>query len=245
MASFIFDMDDLDWTLNEFRGAVEDGYKIVKAGWGMKPDSMFGQDRERDLRFVRAVRETIGEEISLVLDLPGARGFWDAPTAIRRFKEFEEFNLRWIEQPLQPADLAAHRRLRAAVVTPVGAGEDEWSPEAYRRLIESEGVDVVQLDPGRGLGITGCRQTIGMVEAARLKASTHSWSGALQTAASLAILSTSPVGDTLDLKPHENPLQHELVEDPWIAVDGMLALRDQPGLGVTVREDAVAKYRLS
>lgn len=245
MASFIFDMDDLDWTLSEFRGFVDAGYKISKGGWGMTPDSMFGQDRERDIRFVRAIRETVGEEMSLVIDLPGARGFWDTPTAIRRFHELEEFDLRWIEQPLPPGDLAAHRRLRAAVRTAVGTGEDEWTPEGCRRVIESEGVDVFQLDPGRGLGITGARQTIAMVEAAGLKASAHSWSGALQMAACLAVLSISPAGDSLDLKPHENPLQHELVEDPWVAVDGMLALRDEPGLGVTVREDVVAKYRLS
>lgn len=245
MASVIFDMDDLDWTLNEFRGFVDDGYKIAKAGWGMKPDSMFGEDRERDIRYVRAVREAVGPEMSLVVDVPGARGLWDVPTAIRRFKELEEFELRWIEQPLPPADLDGHRRLRAAVCTPVGTGEDEWSPETYKRVIESEGVDILQLDPGRCLGLTGCKLTMGMIEDAGLKASAHSWSSALNTAASLAFLAISPAGDTLDLKPHENPLQHELVEDPWVQVDGMLALRDKPGLGVTVREDVVAKYGLS
>lgn len=244
MASFIFDMDDLDWTLDEFRGAVEEGFKISKAGWGMRPDAMFGQHRELDLRFIRAVRETVGPEMTLVLDLPGARGFWDESAAIRRFHEYEEFDLRWIEQPLPPADLPAHRRLRAAVTTAVGAGEDEWSPETYKRLIDSEGVDVVQLDPARALGITGCMQVIAMVEAAGLKATAHTWSGAVNTAASLAILASSPIGEALDLKPHENPLQHELVEDPWTQVDGLVALRDEPGIGVTVREDAVAKYRL-
>ena len=244
MASVIFDMDDLDWTLNEFRGFVDEGYKIAKAGWGMKPDSMFGEDRERDIRYVRAVREAVGPELSLVVDVPGARGLWDTPTAIRRFQELEEFELRWIEQPLPPGDLAAHRRLRAAVCTPIGTGEDEWSPETYQRVIESEGVDVLQLDPGRCLGLTGCKLTIGMIEDAGLKASAHSWSSALNTAAALAFLAISPAGDTLDLKPHENPLQHELVEDPWVQVDGMLALRDSPGLGVTVREDVVAKYGL-
>ncbi|MBS1881332.1 MAG: mandelate racemase/muconate lactonizing enzyme family protein [Actinobacteria bacterium] len=245
MASIIFDMDDLDWTLNEFRGFVDAGYRIAKAGWGMAPDSMFGEDREKDIRYVRAVREAVGPEMSLVVDVPGARGLWDVPTAIRRFRELEEFELRWIEQPLPPADLAGHRRLRAAVATPIGTGEDEWSPETYGRVIESEGVDVLQLDPGRCLGLTGCRRVIAMAETAGLKCSAHTWSSALNTAASLHFLATSKAGDTLDLKPHQNPLQHELVEDPWEQKDGMLALRNAPGLGVTVREDVVAKYSFS
>jgi L-alanine-DL-glutamate epimerase-like enolase superfamily enzyme len=242
MASIIFDMDDLDWTLNEFRGFVDEGYRIGKAGWGMQPDSLFGEDGRRDVRYVREIREAVGEDMSLVVDVPGARGLWDVPTAIRRFKELEEFDLRWIEQPLLPGDLKGHARLRAAVCTPVGTGEDEWSPESYQHVIESEGVDVLQLDPGRCLGLTGCREVVKMTEAAGLKYSAHSWSGALNTAASLAFLAISESGDALDLKPHESPLQHELVEDPWVQEGGLLYLRDEPGLGVTVREEIVDKY---
>lgn len=240
MASIHFDMEDLEWTLNEFRGFREDGYRIVKAGWGMRPDAVFGQDRERDLRFIEEIREVIGPEISLVADLPGARGIWDVPTAIRRVRELDQFDLRWIEQPLPPADLAGHRRLREAVLTPIGTGEDEWRASGYRRLVESGGVDVLQLDPGRCLGITGCRRIGALIEAANLSCSAHSWSSALNTAASLHFLATTPAADTLDFKPHESPLQHELVEDPWIQEDGYLALRAAPGLGVTVREDVVA-----
>lgn len=242
MASIIFDMDDLDWTLAEFQSFKDEGYRIVKAGWGMRPDSFFGQDRRKDLLYVKEVRGVIGDDISLVVDTPGAKGVWDVPTAIQRFRDWEEFNLRWIEQPLRPADLAAHTRLRAAVSTPIGTGEDEWSPETYQRVIESNGVDVLQLDPGRCLGLTGCRETIKMIEAAGLKYSAHSWSGALNTAASLHFLAISKAGDTLDFKPHESPMQHDLVDDPWIQKDGLLALRDEPGLGVSVREDAVKRY---
>jgi L-alanine-DL-glutamate epimerase-like enolase superfamily enzyme len=244
MASIIFDMEDLDWTLAEFQSFRDEGYKIVKAGWGMRPEAVFGQDRERDLRYVREVREVIGDEISLVVDTPGARGIWDVPTAIRRVRELEEFDLRWIEQPLPPGDLRGYARLRAAVATPVGTGEDEWSPETYQRVIESDGVDILQLDPGRCLGITGCREVVKMAEAANVRYSAHSWSGALNTAASLHFLAISEQGDTLDFKPHESPLQHELVEDPWEHENGMLRIRPIPGLGVTVREDAVRKFTI-
>ncbi len=242
MGSVIFDMEDLDWTLAEFEFMRDEGYRIVKAGWGMHLGALFGDDRERDLRYLREVRSVIGDELSLVVDTPGARALWDVDTAIERLNEWEQFQLRWVEQPLLPADLEGYARLRRSVTVPVGAGEDEWSPETYGRVIDAGSVDVLQLDPGRCLGLTGCREVIRMVEQAGMKYSAHSWSGALNTAASLHFLAISESGDTLDFKPHESPMQHDLVADPWVPVDGVLRLRSDPGLGVSVDEDVVRKY---
>ena len=65
---------------------------------------------------------------------------------------------------------------------------------------------------------------------------------ALNTAASLHMLASSPHADCTDFKPHESPMQHELVSDPWVQENGYVAIRDVPGLGVTVCEDVVEKY---
>jgi L-alanine-DL-glutamate epimerase-like enolase superfamily enzyme len=245
MAAIIVDMDDLDWTVAEYRSFRDDGYQIVKGGGGLDPTSSIGQDRARDLRLLQEIRAAIGDELSLVIDVANVHGAWDTDTAIRRCHEWERFDLRWIEQPVLPSDLAGYARLRSSVATPIGTGEDEWSPETYARLIESEGVDVVQLDPGRCLGITGCRETVKLVEAAGLRFSAHSWSSALNTAASLHVLAISERGDALDFKPHPSPVQHELVADPWVQQAGMLALRDEPGLGVTVLEEVVDRLTFS
>ena len=242
MASFIFDMDDLDWTVHEFRWLREQGYWFVKAGWGMRPEAVFGMDRQRDIEIVRRVREVIGDDLDLVVDTPGVRGLWDVPTAIQRFRELEPYRLRWIEQPLLSHDLEGYARLRAAVATPIGTGEDEWDLESYQRLIRSHGVDVVQIDPGRCHGITGCRNVIKLIEAENLQYSMHTWSSALNSAASVHLLAISKQGVSMDMKPHESPMQHELVRDPWVQEKGYLTVRDRPGLGVDVREEIVQKY---
>ncbi|MFN8457747.1 MAG: mandelate racemase/muconate lactonizing enzyme family protein [Anaerolineae bacterium] len=242
MASIIFDMDDFAWTLNEFCWMREQGYRVVKAGWGMRPEAVFGQNHQQDVEIVRRVREVIGDELELVVDTPGARNLWDVPTAIQRFRDLEPYRLKWIEQPLLPSDLEGHARLRAAVATSIGTGEDEWNVESYRRLIQSGGVDVVQLDPGRCHGLTGCREVIRLIEAENLYWSAHTWSSALNTAASVHLLAISTHGLCMDLKPHESPMQHELVSDPWAQEDGYLAVRHTPGLGVQVREEVVRKY---
>ena len=242
MASFIFDMEDLEWTLNEFRWLREQNYRVVKGGWGMRPEAVFGLDRQRDLEMIRRVRDVIGDELELIVDTPGHHRIWDVPTAIQRFRDLEPYRLKWIEQPLAPHDLEAYAQLRAAVMTPIGTGEDEWNVESYKRLIQSGGVDIVQIDPGRCHGLTGSRHVIKLIEAENLLFSAHSWSSALNTAASLHMLASSTHADCTDFKPHESPMQHELVSDPWVQEDGYVAVRDTPGLGVTVREDVVEKY---
>ncbi len=245
MASIHLDMDDLDWSVAEFKGFRHEGYRIVKGGWGKRPESVFGLDRKKDLELVRRVRETIGDEIYLAIDVLGARVKWDVATAIRRFQDLEPFRLKWIEEPLPPHDLAAHVRLRSMVTTAIGTGEQEWNVEGYRRLIRSGGVDIIQMDPGRCHGITGCRHVIKLIEAENLKFTAHAWSSALNTAASVHLLATSSHGLTMDFKPHRSPMQHELVEDPWVQEDGYIKVRNRPGLGVTVKEEAVKAFEFS
>src|SRR5579883_2477889 len=245
MASIHFDMEDLDWTLKEFQWFREQGYEIAKGGWGKSPSAVFGLDRKRDLELVRRVRDVIGDDIDLVVDVLGARVKWDVPTAIQRIRSFEPYRLKWIEEPLPPHDLAGHARLRSAVGTNIGTGEQEWNVEGYRRLIRSGGVDIVQMDPGRCLGITACRHAIKLIEAENLHFTMHTWSSALNTAASVHLLAASTHGVTMDFKPHESPMQHELVSDTWVQTQGYLAVRKTPGLGVTVREDVVKKYEFS
>lgn len=241
MASIHMDTTDLDWTLNEFSSFRAEGYEIVKGGWG-RPGAAFGMDRKRDLELARRVREVIGDEIDLIFDILGTRVEWDVAEAVYWIRELDRYRLRWIEEPLPAYDLEAHARLRRAVSMRIGTGEQEWTPEGYRRLIAARAVDVVQMDPGRCLGISGCHKVIGLIELENLTFSMHSWSSALNTAASLHLLASSPNAEAMDFKPHISPMQHELVDDPWIHHHGWLDVRPKAGLGVTVNEEAVRKY---
>ena len=45
MASIHLDMDDLDWSVREFTWFREQGYRVVKGGWGKRPESVFGINR--------------------------------------------------------------------------------------------------------------------------------------------------------------------------------------------------------
>ena len=234
--------DDLDWTVNEFAMHKESGFRILKAGWGMTPDSPVRDGPGPDLLLVDRIRAAVGHEVDVILDVAGP-----SPLLGLAHGHPEVQRLGTLSPALDRAAVALARSGGARQAEGRGHHPDRnrrgrMESGSYKRLIESGGVDVVQLDPGRCLGITGCRQVLKMIEAANLDASAHTWSSALNTAASLHMLANSPNHAGMDLKPHPSPMQHELVTDPWVQVDGCVHLRDAPGLGVTVNEAVVAKY---
>jgi L-alanine-DL-glutamate epimerase-like enolase superfamily enzyme len=157
---------------------------------------------------------------------------------------YEEYNLRWVEEPLEPHDIEGFRKLRQHVKTLIATGEREWTPDGFRAFIATNIVDVVGCDPGRAEGITGTRKVIDEVEAADVWFNAHAWSSAIITAASIALSASSPRCLVFELKPMENPMQHELPTRPFEQKDGWIDVPMEPGLGVEIREDVIEKYRL-
>jgi len=104
-------------------------------------------------------------------------------------------------------------------------------------------VDVVGVDPGRAEGITGFKKVTDRIEYYRRQANAHAWSSAIATAASLAISFSSPACKLFELKPLRNPMQHDLVTEPFDHVDGYVYPPTKPGLGIDVIEDVVNSFR--
>ena len=76
MASIVFNMDDVAWTVDQFKLFQQQGFRFVKAGWGMSPSSLFGMHRDRDAKMVASIREAIGFSQELVVDVPGHNRLW-------------------------------------------------------------------------------------------------------------------------------------------------------------------------
>ena len=244
-ASTIFATDDLDRVGREFAGFVADGYRFVKGGWGHDLSIAFGLAETRDLAVAKAVREAIGPDIDMIVDVVALAG-WDSSHAIRMARRLDEAcRLYWLEDPLIEQDLEGYRRLRSAVDVRICTGEKGWHAAHYRGLIESGGLDVVMVDPGKAEGVTGAWGIISMAAASGLAWNAHSWSSALNTAASLHMAVAAPNTLIFELKPLPSPMQHELVRTPIEQRDGWVSPPDAPGLGVEVDEAVVSTYQIS
>jgi L-alanine-DL-glutamate epimerase-like enolase superfamily enzyme len=126
----------------------------------------------------------------------------------------------------------------------VGFGERFWNLDDYQRLLEADICDVILVDPGRTDGVTGMHRITQLAARFHVQMDPHSWSSAINTAASIHISVANANSNIFELKPFENPMQHELVSNPIGHVDGWIYAPEGPGLGVDVIEDVVHKYHL-
>jgi len=221
---------------------IQAGYKGVKVGFGSE-SARLGFDVDRDVKFMAALRDAVGPAADIMIDRNRCQVItWDVVSAIRRTNEMEAYGLRWMEEPVEPTDIEGLRHFRGNVKTLVAGGEREWHSRAYGRLIGTGLIDVVCFDAGRSEGITGGREVVALVEKQHCWINAHSWSSAINTAASIALSAITPRTLVFEMKPDLNPMQHELVERPFEQTDGWIDVPSLPGLGVEIREEVVHKY---
>jgi L-alanine-DL-glutamate epimerase-like enolase superfamily enzyme len=231
----------IDALAAELAGYAQQGYTALKVGFGKRGEARLGMDPARDVAFVEAAREAIGPNVDLMVDI-GNGVKWDTAHAIRMAREFQRFQIRWYEEPLHPNNDDGYARLRHAVDLPIATGEREWTVAGYRRLIRSGVADIIMVDPGRAEGVTGFQKVIQLTAQSALSFNAHTWSSAINTAASLHLTASAPNYIVFELKPLPSPMQHELVTNPIEQKDGWVSVPEGPGLGIEVDERVVRKY---
>jgi L-alanine-DL-glutamate epimerase-like enolase superfamily enzyme len=234
----------IDAMAAELATHIRNGYKLVKVGFGKKGEANLGTSAARDLEFVKTVREAIGPDAGFIVDI-GAKVHWTVPYAIKMARAFLPYHLTWLEDVFQPDNFLGYTQLRAAVPEMmIGFGERFWNRSDYLRLLQANVCDVILVDPGRTEGVTGMQQITQLAARYNVGMDPHCWSSAIITAASLHIALAAPNATIFEMKPFENPMQHELVMQPFAPVDGTMSIGDAPGLGVEVIESVVQKYNL-
>jgi galactonate dehydratase len=194
------------------------------------------------VRKVAALREAVGDEMDIMIDLHGPP--WMTPgDAARLARALEPYHLLFIEDPIAPDNLDGYKRIRDAAQVPLAAGERMSTIYGSRDLIERELVDVIQPDTGRAGGITQMKKIAAMAEAHHIMVAPHSGSlGPVAEYAALHLLAAIPNALFLErIEDDWEGRQHTVVPHP-LSVNGFLKVPDAPGLGVDIDEAFVARY---
>jgi L-alanine-DL-glutamate epimerase-like enolase superfamily enzyme len=221
---------------------VSTGLQGVKVGFGKRGDARLGFEHDRDVEYMRAMREGLGPDRAIMIDC-GIAVQWDVPTAVKRVRAMEEYDLAWIEEPLGAWDPEGYSTLRAKTITRIAYGEKEWTVEGFERVLATGTVDVVGVDPGRAEGITGFKKVCDRVEAYNRQTNAHAWSSGIVSAASIAVSFNTPSCRLFEFKPLPNPMQNELVSEPLAHVDGWVYPPTGAGLGIEIDDEVVDRFR--
>ncbi|MFC4812168.1 mandelate racemase/muconate lactonizing enzyme family protein [Paenibacillus sp. GCM10023250] len=215
---------------------VSEGYQAMKFGWGP-----IGRDAKFDAEQIRAIRETVGDGIDVMIDGGLA---WDLKGALRMAEVYEQYGVYWLEEPLHPEDLAGYKELSARTTLRIAGGEQESGVTAFRRLIEDGGHDIVQPDLGRCGGLTEGKRIAYMANERHKKVVPHAFKTGILVAASTHFASAIPNGFMIEHTTSASPLARDLVSEPIAFKDGYVHVPERPGLGITVDEAVIAKYRV-
>jgi len=222
---------------------VSSGLHGFKIGWGKKGQARLGYEQARDVEYMRACREAVGPDKTIMVDL-GVAITWSAAEAVGRTLALEEYDLYWIEEPLGHWNPEGYKTLREKTTTRIAYGEKEFHVEGIQRVLDTGTCDVLGFDPGRAEGLTGFKKAAERVEAAGGEANAHAWSTAIVSAASLAMSWATPVCKQFEIKPIRDVAQHELVANPVTHEGGWMPQPQGPGLGIEILEDVVDRFRL-
>jgi L-alanine-DL-glutamate epimerase-like enolase superfamily enzyme len=196
-----------------------------------------------DLARVRAVRETIGAGVQLMID---ANGAWDAGTAVKMGRSFEPFDIYWYEEPVCPDDLVGSGEVARKVAIPVAGYETcSYGRVSFRDYIAARAVHFVQPDVAWAGGLTECLKIAHMAQAWNLPFAPHIHGSAVAVAAAVHLLGAVPNGSMAEMVFPAHPLMADLVKDPLLVdATGSIELNDRPGLGLELNPEIVAKYRV-
>ena len=209
------------------------GFTRVKAHIGVLPP------REEAVR-VQALREEIGSDVDLMLDLNCGYDLRSAREALSRWQAYQPY---WIEEPLLPHYRSALFSLTSGSIgIPIALGENVFSVSDFAELAQSGGVDVLMPDAGRVGGIQALKSISEVGNALGRTVSPHNFSSGVLLAATAQVMSATSNMNLVEVDTSGNAIYEQLLEPDWSIADGQLTVSTAPGLGVRLPPEVLSDY---
>ncbi|OLP96074.1 Peptide methionine sulfoxide reductase MsrA [Symbiodinium microadriaticum] len=196
-----------------------------------------GLPLREDMERLRVIREVIGYDKDLMVDVNRA---WDFKTACEGVKLLEAFKPRWLEEPVAWED---DRRLLGLLSRrtniPLSGGESEFTSYGCRALLEEKAISILQFDATMYGGFTEGRKLAALCELNHVQVAPHH-----DCFIHAQLVASTPAGLIVEAftDPERDPLQAELYQDAPAIRNGKIKLGSAAGIGLTLNERAVEKY---
>jgi L-alanine-DL-glutamate epimerase-like enolase superfamily enzyme len=204
----------LDELLVQTDGNLEKGFRAIKMKVG-RPKLT------EDVVKIEGMRRHLGDGFPLMVD---ANMRWTVDQAIRAARAFAPYDLTWLEEPIQPDDVAGHARVVAEGGLPIATGENLRTLWDFKQLIATGGVTYPEPDVTNCGGITSFMKIAHLAEAFGLPVTSHG-------AHDVTVQCLAAVPNRSYLEAHGFGLERYIAE-PLRIEDGFAIAPERPGHGV-------------
>lgn len=156
--------------LDEPEAQAEMAAKYIGAGFHAIKMHV-GGDPEMAVKRFRAVREAVGPNVPVSVDMSSTAGtpsHWNAHDALRLIEALDAYDLHYAEQPVTVHDMSGFKTIKGRTRVPIAADASAESVEDAFRVIEHAGADIFHALMGRIGGIRRTLQFTNLVDAACL-----------------------------------------------------------------------------
>ncbi len=231
-------------TPNEVRAQVADGQAKNLRNFKFAADPWWLDDIAWTGRLLAAAREQAGDEAHLIID--AALSYRTATEGLRLFSIFRESGIWFLEAPLPLDDVEGHLEMSRHGL-PIGVGDLGLTHvREFIEMMDSGGASICQPDISQVGGFTGILQVAAAAYARSKRVITHGYKTNIEVAANLHFLATQPNAEPLEFSLSYSPLRWQTTREHFpVEDDGCIRVPQKPGLGVTLNEETIERYRFA
>jgi L-alanine-DL-glutamate epimerase-like enolase superfamily enzyme len=199
----------------------------------------------KDLRRIGRAMEIVREELGPDVDF-GIEAHWkyDVRDAIEMAKVIAPVKPMWLEDPVPPGNPEVMARVTQAVDVPICTGENLYTRDGFRRLIELQGCDIVHLDIPKSGGLLECKRIHDLADNYYIATAAHNPASPVGTIASCHAAASMRDFRVHELARYIDWWQDLVIREGPMFENGYLTIQDKPGYGIEINPD-VAKAHLA
>ena len=182
-----------------------------------------------DLDNVRRMREAVGPDIAIMIDVNMG---WTADVAIQMGRKFQDYDVYWLEEPVVADDFAGYLRIAEALDLRIVGGETHFTRFDLKPFFEHPRLPILQPDPMRG-GLTELRKIATVADTWGVRIAPH-----LFPELNVQLLASIPNGIWIE----DMGLAEDLFVDPVPVKNGMITAPERPGHGLAFKPEILKEF---
>ena len=227
------------------RSLLDEGYTAMKVWpFDAAAEECSGHDisvagLKAGMAVLEAIRAEAGDRMQILVEL---HSLWSLKAATQLLRAMADVAPFWVEDPMRGDAVEAYRRLRERVEVPIAAGEALSGPRAFKPLLDAGALDVAVVDIGWTGGVTEATKVASLADAYGVSFAPHDCTGPISFAVCTQVVAAQTNGLIAEtVRAFQSSWYPEVIDGLPLVKDGAVEPSSAPGLGVTLREEFLAR----